>query len=201
VMMPGLLGGDLARELQARRPELRTLFMSAHPSQELVRLGRLEPEAPLLNKPFNAQTLGLALRRLIDRPEPPTWPSHLRVLVVDDNHAVADMLEEVFGDHSSHVAAAYTGERALAIAAELLPDVVVCDIDLGHGISGYDVAEALRRNPRLTDVYLIALTGLHVNECRARASVVGFNEIMPKPVNVQKLLELIAQRAQAVRRH
>jgi two-component system cell cycle sensor histidine kinase/response regulator CckA len=194
VMMPGRLGGDLARELRIQRPGLRTLFMSAHPSEELVRLGRLEPNAALLNKPFSAQALGLALRRLVGSTRP-AWPRALRVLVVDDNTAVADMLGEVFRDHSPHVAAAYTGERAVELAADLLPEVVVCDIDLGHGMSGYDVAETLKQDPRMRGTYLIALTGLHVNDCRIRASVVGFDEILSKPVNVEKLLASIALRA------
>jgi PAS domain S-box-containing protein len=70
IVMPGLLGTDLAREVRPRSPELKVLYMSAHPREELVRQGRLDRDAPLLEKPFDERALDAALERVLAEPGP-----------------------------------------------------------------------------------------------------------------------------------
>src|SRR5262249_12911674 len=96
-------------------------------------------------------TIGLPLIREPEAlsappPRPPSPPSRLRVLVIEDNKDAAhslDMLLRVLG-HEPRVA--YTGTDGVAAALEFNPDVVISDIGL-PGLDGYAVARELRLRP------------------------------------------------------
>ena len=68
VIMPGLSGADVARELQARRPDLKALFMSALPREVLVEQGRLVPGQPSIEKPFTEEVLRAKVREVLAIP-------------------------------------------------------------------------------------------------------------------------------------
>lgn len=65
VIMPGMTGPQLARELTARNPELRVVFMSGYPADQLN-----DPDATFLPKPFNPASLARIVRKELDRPAP-----------------------------------------------------------------------------------------------------------------------------------
>ena len=66
VVMPGMNGRDLARELTAKRPNLRSLFMSGYTSHVIARHGFLEPGLHFLQKPFTLEDLAAAVRSTLD---------------------------------------------------------------------------------------------------------------------------------------
>jgi DNA-binding NarL/FixJ family response regulator len=67
------------------------------------------------------------------------------VLLVDDHPVVRSGLRAVLESDSVHVVGeAATGEEAVALAAHLHPDVVLCDLRLGAGIDGVQTTAALR---------------------------------------------------------
>ena len=63
VIMPGVGGQDLARELRAKRPGLRIVFMSGYPNERVDDAG-----AAFLPKPFNPASLSRMIRKELDRP-------------------------------------------------------------------------------------------------------------------------------------
>ena len=73
---------------------------------------------------------------------------------------------------------------------ELLPDVVLCDIGL-PGSDGYDVARALRADPELAGVRLVALTGYALPEDQRGRAEAGFDAHLAKPVAPEALQRLI----------
>jgi FixJ family two-component response regulator len=68
--MPGMTGLELSRILRERQPNLRTLFLSGY-TADIVTGGALPPDSAFLEKPFDARSLALALRRLLDAPVSP----------------------------------------------------------------------------------------------------------------------------------
>ena len=62
VIMPGMRGTELAARLQAKRPEVRVLYVSGYPEEEIT-----DPDAAFLEKPFPMEELGFRLRRLLDK--------------------------------------------------------------------------------------------------------------------------------------
>ncbi|MDB4932326.1 MAG: Blue-light-activated protein, partial [Myxococcaceae bacterium] len=67
VVMPGSSGPQLSKELVARRPGLRVLYMSGYTDEAIVQHGVLNPGVALLNKPFTLGTLATKLREVLDR--------------------------------------------------------------------------------------------------------------------------------------
>ncbi len=65
VMMPGMLGPVLVRELRRDRPNLPALFMSGH-SEEIIREGLIDPSTPFLPKPFTPAQLAQKVREVLD---------------------------------------------------------------------------------------------------------------------------------------
>jgi PAS domain S-box-containing protein len=66
VVMPGMLGKDLAERLCVVRPETRVLYMSGYAQPVLHTHGTLDPGVALLEKPFTANDLLTAVRRRLD---------------------------------------------------------------------------------------------------------------------------------------
>jgi CheY-like chemotaxis protein len=66
VVMPGMLGKELAERLTDARPDTRVLYMSGYAQPVLHSQGTLEPGVALLEKPFTADDLLSAVRRRLD---------------------------------------------------------------------------------------------------------------------------------------
>jgi CheY-like chemotaxis protein len=112
-----------------------------------------------------------------------------RVLVVDDNRDAADSISMLLQIHGHEVRTAYGGEEALAAAVAFPADLVLLDIGL-PGTNGYEVAKRLRSAG--TSAYLVALTGYGQPEDVQRAKDAGFNSHMVKPVDFDRVLEVLA---------
>jgi CheY-like chemotaxis protein len=113
-----------------------------------------------------------------------------RVLVVDDNVDTAESLAQLAEMFGHEVEVAYDGPSALRKARAAPPTVVLCDIGL-PGMSGYDVARALRNEPALAQVQLVAVSGYAQPEDRKAAAEAGFDGHLAKPVDpahVERLL-------------
>lgn len=114
-----------------------------------------------------------------------------RVLVVDDNVDAADTLAAVLDMMGHATQVAHDGAQALALTPQFLPDVIFLDIGL-PGMSGYDVARALRQTAAGANVVLVALTGWGAENDRSQSSAAGFDHHLTKPANLLAIGELLA---------
>jgi signal transduction histidine kinase/FixJ family two-component response regulator len=125
-------------------------------------------------------------------------PAQERILVVDDNDDAAELLSLMLEQAGYQTSTAYDGPTALQAAHELTPNIVILDIGL-PGMSGYEVAELLRKDERLADTTLIALTGWGTPEDRRKATAAGFDVHLTKPVAAEDL-QAVLGRATSARR-
>jgi signal transduction histidine kinase/FixJ family two-component response regulator len=116
----------------------------------------------------------------------------LRVLVIEDNQDTAESLREVLEMGGLSVQVAYDGPSGMAAARAQRPQVVLCDIGLPGAMDGYEVAGAIRTDPNLRAVRLIALTGYGEQDDRRRAEHAGFDAHVTKPADLHALLALVA---------
>jgi CheY-like chemotaxis protein len=121
-----------------------------------------------------------------------------RVLVVDDNMDSADMLVMLLQMFGHEAQAAYSGQTALETAVEYQPDFVLLDIGLPD-MNGYEVARRLRQQPQTKQVRLIAMTGYGQDSDRQRSKEAGFDRHLVKPVDPQRLQDLLATRVKQPR--
>jgi two-component system, chemotaxis family, CheB/CheR fusion protein len=117
-------------------------------------------------------------------------PGGCRVLVVDDNVDSAESMAMLLQFEGHEVGMAVDGPSALEAARRMRPHVVLLDIGL-PGITGYELAQHLRRDASLGRPVLMALTGYGQAEDRARSRAAGFDHHLTKPVNYDTLSALI----------
>ena len=146
-------------------------------SEFMVRLPILVSQRPQESKTFRIA-------------EPSTQTS--RVLVVDDNVDAADTIVLLLRQSGHDVRAVYSGEAALSAVEEYQPNIVILDIGLPE-MDGYEIARRLRQRPQLANVWLIAMTGYGTDSDRQRSQEAGFDHHLVKPVDPQKVEELLAR--------
>jgi CheY-like chemotaxis protein len=117
-----------------------------------------------------------------------------RILVVDDNVDMAEMLAQLLTLEGQEVRTAHDGSTALAAVASFQPQLVLLDIGL-PGINGFEVASRIRQQPALKNVLLAALTGYSQEEDRQRCQAAGFDYHLVKPVTLKTLLALLGDPA------
>jgi len=110
-----------------------------------------------------------------------------RILVIDDNQDVRELLAEFLSLDGYDVTQAGNGVDGIRSALEGAPAVAIIDIGLPD-ISGYEVAKRLRADSRTAGIRLIALTGYGQQEDRQRAADAGFGLHLTKPVDMSRLL-------------
>ncbi len=120
---------------------------------------------------------------------------NLRIMLVEDNDDVREMLQTLLELDGHEVGTACDGQTAVEMIHTQRPDVAVVDIGLPV-LDGYEVARRVRKNAENAGVYLIALTGYGQAEDRKRAADAGFDTHLVKPVDLKKLYALMANRKQ-----
>lgn len=114
----------------------------------------------------------------------------LKVLVVEDDRSLADVLRYNLETAGCQVFTAYDGQDGLAQAQSKLPDVVILDIMLPV-VDGLDVCRRLRSDPLTRKVHIIMLTA----KAEESDVLIGFNlqadDYVTKPFSVKVLLEKI----------
>ena len=115
-----------------------------------------------------------------------------RVLIVDDDAMMVDILAELLEDVGHAVSTANDGQAALLAARERRPDVVLLDIDLPV-MDGYELARQLRKDPHMGTVTIAALTGHGRRGDKRLAFEAGIDRHFCKPVSIQELIAFINQ--------
>ncbi len=118
----------------------------------------------------------------------------LRILVVDDDAHTRQMLAEVLTLFGAEVVTAESVAAARRVLRDHRPDVVVSDVGMPQE-SGYDLIRQLRALPRERGggTPAIAFTGYSRPEDRERALGAGYQDVVPKPVDLERLLTSIAR--------
>jgi signal transduction histidine kinase len=116
----------------------------------------------------------------------------LRVLLVEDNRDIADSMRMLLEASGHKVAVAYDGLSGVAEARRFRPQAVLCDIGLPE-LDGYGVAKALRNDPNLSRVRLIAVSGYGRDEDRRRASQAGFDRHFTKPIEYEEICKALEE--------
>ncbi len=112
-------------------------------------------------------------------------------MVVDDNVDAAQTLSTILGIKGHTVAVAFNGIEALQVAKVFRPQIAFLDIGM-PGMNGYEAAEALRKQPGLEKIVLIALTGWGAENDRSRTRDAGFDHHLTKPAELSTLDSLLA---------
>jgi two-component system phosphate regulon response regulator PhoB len=113
-----------------------------------------------------------------------------RILVVEDDEALATLLDYNLGRAGYDVRLARDGEEALLALEEETPDLVVLDWML-PGVSGIEICRRIRARPTTRDLPVIIVTARGEEEDRVRGLDTGADDYMTKPLSVAELMARI----------
>jgi DNA-binding response OmpR family regulator len=117
--------------------------------------------------------------------------AHARILVIDDDRIILEMLNLALGKADYEVIPASDGEEGLRQFREQKPDLVIADIAM-PGIDGYQVVSQIREIERgETRTPVIILTAHEQSVMRAYAEELGADMYLTKPVTPRQLVEHI----------
>ena len=114
------------------------------------------------------------------------------VLVVDDSLTVRKITTRLLTREGFRVDSAKDGVDALEKMHDLLPDVVLLDVEMPR-MDGFELARVMRSDERLKSVPIIMITSRTADKHRNHAMDIGVNVYMGKPYQEQQLLEHIAE--------
>jgi two-component system phosphate regulon response regulator PhoB len=121
-----------------------------------------------------------------------------RLLLVEDDAALAELLEYRFEREGYDVRVTADGDEALDLAADETPDLVILDWMI-EGTSGIEVCRRLRRDKATARVPIIMLTAREAEDDRVRGLETGADDYLTKPFSPRELLARVAAVLRRVR--
>jgi chemosensory pili system protein ChpA (sensor histidine kinase/response regulator) len=112
------------------------------------------------------------------------------VLIVDDSITVRKVTQRLLTRHKYESITAKDGMDALTVMLETIPDIILLDVEMPR-MDGYELATAVRSDPRLKHIPIIMITSRTGDKHRDRAINIGVNMYMGKPFQEHELLENI----------
>lgn len=121
-----------------------------------------------------------------------------KLLLVEDDQALAELLEYRFANEGYDVRVTSDGDEALIYASEETPDLVILDWMI-EGTSGIEVCRRLRRDKATAHVPIIMLTAREAEDDRVRGLETGADDYVTKPFSPRELLARVSAVLRRVR--
>ena len=173
VVMAGMNGHDLAKQLTTLRPGLKVLFMSGYAENGIVQQGALEPGLNFLAKPFPPQELLWKTAEVLAKNAAPA-----RLLIVDDDDEVRSYLSTLLESAGYSIVQASNGREAEARCQEMLPDLVITDLVMPEREGLETIHTICQRWPQLP---VIAMSGAFEGTFLELAKRMGADVVLQKP--------------------
>src|SRR5580704_18141447 len=125
-----------------------------------------------------------------------------KILVIDDEEWLREMIQLALRQKGYEVAEAENGEVGIEKARKILPDLILCDVNM-EKVDGYLTLSSLRAEPSTAAIPFILMTGLADNAGMRHGMELGADDYLPKPFSIEGLyaaVEARLKKSQAVRR-
>jgi signal transduction histidine kinase/DNA-binding response OmpR family regulator/ligand-binding sensor domain-containing protein len=182
IVLPGAQGWDVLRALKADpvTASLPVIIVSMIDNREL---GLAFGADDYFVKPVDWTRLMRRLREITVRTAAPKRP---RLLLIDDDVSVHDMLEAELTKQGYRIEKAFSGAEGLQRAEASMPDVIILDLAM-PGVSGFEVAAQLKQSDTLSRIPILAFTAKELTT-DDREQLRGFHAVVAKGASSGKRL-------------
>jgi signal transduction histidine kinase len=116
-----------------------------------------------------------------------------KILVIDDEEWLREMVVMALGQRGYQVIEAANGDKGVEVARQQLPDLVLCDVNMGK-TNGYTTLSALRNDSATATIPFILMTGMADNTGMRQGMELGANDYLPKPFTLDALYAAVEAR-------
>jgi len=208
--MPDINGLELARLIQKDsliEPKPKMVMITAFNREQLLQQAQELGFVALLIKPVSPSDLhgsilsGLGGKQLrsqqtsfssIRQTEQVSKLSGCQILLAEDNQINQQIITETLGSFGMDIHVAQNGVEAVDLANSLHLDAVLMDLQMPI-MDGYEATQEIRKNPKLAQLPIIALTAHTMVGERERCLEAGMNEHSPKPIEVEDILSKLVR--------
>ena len=114
------------------------------------------------------------------------------ILYIEDNEYNRKIVRQLLGRTSYQLVEAVDGESGVALAQQLVPQLILMDVQLPK-MSGLDATRMLKADPRTSGIPIIVITSFALSGDREKAAVAGADNYLAKPYSPRELLALVRQ--------
>ncbi len=174
--LPGKSGAELCHFVKSTQSPIPVVILSAG--------GTGVPEADAtITLPIDPQNVLETLQGIVERAESGETPPS-RLLVVDDDLGILNLLNTILTNEGYEVVTADCGRDGLAALEREQPDLILLDVQM-PGMSGFEVLAAIRQNhPSLP---VIMITGFGSEDVATQALRLGADDYLTKPLKVRNV--------------
>ncbi len=199
--MPGMDGLAVLKEIRARDPQAPVIILGGGATEVQENQARALRVTDFIRRGLSLDILVEAVNRVAQLPAPPSLapapmaddqptppPMDESVLIVDDDALVGDLLVQFLTLRGYRAWGVRDGQEALRAVEDRKPDLILLDLVM-PGMSGIEVLQALRDRDYPGGV--IIMTGSHNEELLEDAWALGPQEVLVKPIDLERLLTAI----------
>ncbi|APW40140.1 hypothetical protein RD110_25460 [Rhodoferax koreense] len=209
--MPGMNGVEALRQLQNQRVRIdaASIMVTAYERDDVMDSAHAAGVSlqAVLTKPVTPSTLLETVAEVLGRCQPgkarggerspaPGAPRSLvgaRVLLVEDNLLNQELAMELLSDAGMQVVLAQNGRDALHVLQDDIAfDGILMDCQMPV-MDGFEATRAIRDDPRLTTMPVLAMTANAMAGDRERVLAVGMNDHISKPIDVDEMFNVLAR--------
>ena len=191
IMDPGIDGLETYQRVLEISPSQKAIIISGFSETDRVRAAQKLGAGAYVKKPYLMEKIGVAIRDELQKVPYEQALGFMRILVVDDNDQLREMLRHILETAGHEVLEAANGKIALHLQNTLPADLVITDI-LMPEMEGLELIMNIRKITPC--VKIIAISGggkMHPDLCLEIASNMGADRILLKPFSKSTILSII----------
>ncbi len=198
IMMPGMSGVETLREIKKIDPNLEVIMLTGRASTELEWEARKIRVSGFLYKELSPEVFMKNLSEILEEREEEKKPEKkkgLKILVIDDDPQVRDLLNDFLDKEGYDVSLASNGIGGLSKVKSEKPDLVLVDINMPE-MDGLEVLKRVKEdNPSLT---VIMISGGQDMETARKTLEMGAYDYITKPFDLHYLKISVLSKLQVI---
>lgn len=113
------------------------------------------------------------------------------ILIVEDNDLEIKLFKSFLANIGYNILIATNGQDTYALLEEYHPSLILMDLRLPGGISGWDIAHTIKSHYQLSEIPIILMTAYDFPDDRRRAQELGCADFICKPINMKSLKQQV----------
>jgi len=115
-----------------------------------------------------------------------------KILIIEDNENNRCLFRDILTFHGYKVSVASDGQEGVALARELMPDLILMDIQM-PGMDGLTAGGILKGDPATSGLKIVAITSFAMRGDQEKILAAGFDGYLSKPISTRELPGLVKQ--------